>query len=441
MKVLIAFYSRTKATEKVAEALKNEFEERGHLVDVEKILPRKEHGFWGWWNLRLVRKDCDIYPPKIQDVSEYDVVCVGSPNWTRLALPVERYLREIKGLEYKNVGFFATTFAPPVIERYILSAFLLDTTFSWQISKQKGRIIENVLFSSFFKKWSVFSDKGKKLLKNFCDKLEKPISSFKKYFIEQKETENARFLVAFLFPLFLLCSFLFQIVSFFIGVQFLAWNQFLLIFSIEIFAYFIMLTILTTKTFVFLDKYLTSIALIFGLTSTFMFLMPSLGRIVILGYILILIFFIFFKNPKIILFTGGIIILAYFYLFYNYPIKTTLIPFIDIPFILANIFVISFSAKNLQDHLFSLLNAQEEIEAAKGVLEIKVEARTRELKELSENLEKQVQERTVSLQEKIKDLERFNRLTIGRELKMVELKKELKKRERSKKIKNKNKKI
>jgi len=60
------------------------------------------------------------------------------------------------------------------------------------------------------------------------------------------------------------------------------------------------------------------------------------------------------------------------------------------------------------------------------VLEIKVEARTRELKELSASLEEQVIERTFSLQEKIEDLERFNRLTVGRELKMIELKEEIK---------------
>lgn len=48
-----------------------------------------------------------------------------------------------------------------------------------------------------------------------------------------------------------------------------------------------------------------------------------------------------------------------------------------------------------------------------------------ELKKLQEELEKKVQERTRDLQEKIEELERFQRLTVGRELKMTELKEEI----------------
>jgi len=50
-----------------------------------------------------------------------------------------------------------------------------------------------------------------------------------------------------------------------------------------------------------------------------------------------------------------------------------------------------------------------------------------EIKNLQENLEKKVEERTKELQKRVEELERFNKLTIGRELKMVELKKEIKK--------------
>lgn len=49
-----------------------------------------------------------------------------------------------------------------------------------------------------------------------------------------------------------------------------------------------------------------------------------------------------------------------------------------------------------------------------------------ELKKLQKQLEEKVGERTEQLKEKIEELERFNRLAIGRELKMIELKQEIK---------------
>ncbi|PJA84672.1 MAG: hypothetical protein CO145_00765, partial [Candidatus Nealsonbacteria bacterium CG_4_9_14_3_um_filter_37_13] len=51
----------------------------------------------------------------------------------------------------------------------------------------------------------------------------------------------------------------------------------------------------------------------------------------------------------------------------------------------------------------------------------------RELKELAERREEIIAERTKELRERIEELEKFHRLTVGRELKMVELKEEIKK--------------
>lgn len=83
-------------------------------------------------------------------------------------------------------------------------------------------------------------------------------------------------------------------------------------------------------------------------------------------------------------------------------------------------------------NIFSLIRTTEdlkrskaELEEAKSVLEVKVKARTKELSELAQNLEKTVGERTKDLRQRVKELERFHRLTIGRELKMAELKKEI----------------
>lgn len=73
----------------------------------------------------------------------------------------------------------------------------------------------------------------------------------------------------------------------------------------------------------------------------------------------------------------------------------------------------------------SLKKSRASLEEAKTVLEIKVAARTKEIRELAESLEEQVKERTKELQKRIVELEKFHKLTIGRELKMIELKKEI----------------
>lgn len=74
----------------------------------------------------------------------------------------------------------------------------------------------------------------------------------------------------------------------------------------------------------------------------------------------------------------------------------------------------------------------EELEEARESLEIKVRARTKELEELNQNLESRVEERTkalkeskAELQKRVEELERFRKIAVGRELTMVELKKQI----------------
>jgi methyl-accepting chemotaxis protein len=82
-------------------------------------------------------------------------------------------------------------------------------------------------------------------------------------------------------------------------------------------------------------------------------------------------------------------------------------------------------AKTFNQMVKKLAEYSSTLEDAKTVLEIKVQARTRELRNLIERQEEIIKERTKELQEKIVELERFNRLAVGRELKMIELKEEI----------------
>jgi len=83
-------------------------------------------------------------------------------------------------------------------------------------------------------------------------------------------------------------------------------------------------------------------------------------------------------------------------------------------------------ARTFNEMTKDLKESQGELKEAKNILEIKVEARTKELREVAESLDVKVKEKTKELQEKVTELERFKNLAVGRELKMVELKKEIK---------------
>jgi len=66
-------------------------------------------------------------------------------------------------------------------------------------------------------------------------------------------------------------------------------------------------------------------------------------------------------------------------------------------------------------------------EESKAILQIKVKARTKELEELAEGLDNKVEDRTKPLEERLSELEKFHKLTVGREIKMIKLKKEIQK--------------
>ena len=86
-------------------------------------------------------------------------------------------------------------------------------------------------------------------------------------------------------------------------------------------------------------------------------------------------------------------------------------------------------ADKTKSELGILQKAQEEAEEGRMVLEVKVKAKTKALREINETLEDQVTERTKELQEQIDELEQWRKMAVGRELKMAELKEKNKKLE------------
>ena len=107
MKSLVAYYSRTNITKKLAEDIA-----RQTNADIEEIEPKKVN-YQG--KLGYVRGGKDAMSAKIielkdlkYDPSEYDMVYLGAPVWaSRAANPLISYLKQNEG-KFDNAKFFMT---------------------------------------------------------------------------------------------------------------------------------------------------------------------------------------------------------------------------------------------------------------------------------------------------------------------------------------------
>ncbi len=75
--------------------------------------------------------------------------------------------------------------------------------------------------------------------------------------------------------------------------------------------------------------------------------------------------------------------------------------------------------------LGSIYREKQNLEETAKVLRIRIQAKTKELRQQTENLKKESTIRTQALRTRIQELERFRQVAVGRELKMIELKKEI----------------
>lgn len=356
MKILIAYYSRTDKTKELAHVIKGKLMEQGHQVDVECVQPKKEHSFMTWFLLRSFIGECEIIPLKIKDVSGYDLICIGSPNWTRLSLPMARYFKEVTGLKYKSIALFSTTGAAPTLEWYLISAYLLEYTTVRLVNKVGGYFIDSLLLSGNIKKWSVNSPYGKKNIANFCDRLNAPIRSFKEIYFEKKEVENVRLMINLFF--FLLCILLISEVY---HAAF-SWWQLIVLNCFIIAAVFVMLYLLSKKIKINVAKYIAGFSLASVLTLVSVFLAPELGRPVIMGYALILMTIGFFRDIKAVIFTAVISMFGYGLSYLFVPsLQGVLMPAFDYLLLFCGLVIVVLAASNLQTYNVNLLETLEDI--------------------------------------------------------------------------------
>jgi hypothetical protein len=116
MKILIAYYSRTGFTEKLADRIAQEFKSRGHIVKRDRIdvVTRKScwnllfrqiyqyplvgialisSSFYQWWMKSYHQPEDKIQQHDYPDVSGFDHVCIGGPKWCYTSYPIARYLK------------------------------------------------------------------------------------------------------------------------------------------------------------------------------------------------------------------------------------------------------------------------------------------------------------------------------------------------------------
>ena len=170
MNILMAYFSRTGFTEKLAGTIGDELEKRGHAIEWEIIKPVVVYS-WLWeiirdlprypsigccvlssrWKNHHIRTynqvEEDIEPLKYPDVSGFDRICIGGPKWGQISYPVARYLHTIQGIQDKKVVSFATFGGPPFKSFEI---DLIEKPVSQLLDRKGAKVVANVYVSSAY---------------------------------------------------------------------------------------------------------------------------------------------------------------------------------------------------------------------------------------------------------------------------------------------------
>ncbi len=113
MKVLVVWYSRSGNTTKAAREIIRALEDQGE-VTVEsqelKEIETKRDGVLGWLKSgrdAMRKREADIRPV-LFDVSEFDLVVIGTPVWAFTVTPAVRKFCREHGPRCARVAFFCT---------------------------------------------------------------------------------------------------------------------------------------------------------------------------------------------------------------------------------------------------------------------------------------------------------------------------------------------
>lgn len=168
MQILIVSYSRSGHTARLARELAREMRARGHAVSEESIRPRRDWNKWllvlpllpllpvlplylasAWfrrfWHAVYFQPQQAIQPLLHADVSNFDLVLLGTPKWLYLAYPVVRWLSTVRGLAGCRVAPFATFCGPPL---RVFEVEMLFAPLQAAIRRRGGSVVQCLHVSS-----------------------------------------------------------------------------------------------------------------------------------------------------------------------------------------------------------------------------------------------------------------------------------------------------
>lgn len=178
MKILIACFSRTGHTARLAQRLAERLAARGHELAFETISPLERPNRWrlvpplwpaipllplilwvppfrNWWFRRYPQPEHELAPLAHPDATGFDAVCVGGPKWLYIAYPVARYLNMVRGLDGKPVAAFATFCGPPLD---VFEMQMLFTPIRHRVAARDARHAGSLAVSSGYHEFFFFNE-------------------------------------------------------------------------------------------------------------------------------------------------------------------------------------------------------------------------------------------------------------------------------------------
>ncbi len=129
--------------------------------------------------------------------------------------------------------------------------------------------------------------------------------------------------------------------------------------------------------------------------------------------------------PFILTFAGLVFVFVHNYLFFLNSSLAFLMLLLSIIFMTVITVSAIWNTRRVTNSLWNVYKEKQNLEETAQVLRIRIQARTKELRKQAKNLEKESSFRTQVLRERVQELERFRKATVGRELVMIKLKKEI----------------